>query len=61
MKDLWTEDIKRKNKRAGTENVAEIVALGKAAQIAEKKHRTIPEKIKIFKRLLLRKNKKGNS
>lgn len=38
-----------KNKRAGTENVAEIVALGKAAQIAERNIEQYQNKLKMLR------------
>lgn len=47
-----------KNKRAGTENVAEIVALGKAAQIAEKNIEQYQKKLKYLRDYCLEKIKK---
>ena len=47
-----------KNKRSGTENVAEIVALGKACKIAEKNMEKYQNKTTKFKKLLSRKNEK---
>lgn len=46
-----------KNKRAGTENVAEIVALGKAAQIAEKNLEQYQRKLKNMRDYCLEKIK----
>lgn len=43
-----------KNKRAGTENVAEIVAIRKSCRNSRKKFDTISRKIKKIKRLLFR-------
>lgn len=47
-----------KNKRAGTENVAEIVALGKAAQIAEKKLEQYKNKLRQLRDYCLEEIKK---
>ena len=47
-----------KNKRSGTENVAEIVALGKAAQIAEKNLEQYQKKLKNLRDYCLEKIKK---
>ena len=44
-----------KNKRAGTENVAEIVALGKACQIAEKNIEQYQQKLKNLRDYCLKK------
>ena len=47
-----------KNKRAGTENVAQIVALGKACQIAEKNLDKYQEKLKTLRNYFLEEIKK---
>lgn len=47
-----------KNKRSGTENVAEIVALGKACQIAEKNMEQYQNKLKLLRDYCLEKMKK---
>lgn len=47
-----------KNKRSGTENVAEIVALGKAAQIAEKNLEQYQKKLKELRDYCLQEIKK---
>lgn len=47
-----------KNKRSGTENVAEIVALGKACQIAEKNMETYQNKLQTLRNYCLEKMKK---
>lgn len=46
-----------KNKRSGTENVAEIVAIGKAAQIAEKNLKQYQEKLSNLRNYCLNKLK----
>lgn len=48
-----------KNKRSGTENVAEIVALGKACQIAEKNLEKYQEKLINMREYCLKKIKKN--
>lgn len=48
-----------KNKRSGTENVAEIVALGKACQIAEKNMEQYQNKLKLLRDYCLEKMKKS--
>ena len=48
-----------KNKRSGTENVAEIVALGKACQIAEKNMETYQNKLQTLRNYCLEKMKKS--
>lgn len=50
-----------KNKRSGTENVAEIVALGKACQIAEKNMEQYQNKLKLLRDYCLEKMKKSFS
>ena len=50
-----------KNKRSGTENVAEIVALGKACQIAEKNMETYQNKLQTLRNYCLEKMKKNFS
>ena len=50
-----------KNKRSGTENVAEIVALGKACQIAEKNMETYQNKLQTLRNYCLEKVKKNFS
>lgn len=50
-----------KNKRSGTENVAEIVALGKACQIAEKNMEQYQNKLKLLRDYCLEKMKKNFS
>ena len=50
-----------KNKRSGTENVAEIVALGKACQIAEKNMEQYQNKLKLLRDYSLEKMKKSFS
>lgn len=49
-----------KNKRAGTENVAEIVALGRAAQIAEKNLDQYQKKLSNLRDYCLEKIKENN-
>lgn len=46
-----------KNKRSGTENVAEIVGLGKACNIAQNDMSSYINKLKIFQRLFYKSNK----
>lgn len=48
-----------KNKRSGTENVAEIVALGKACQIAEKNMEAYQNKLQTLRNYYLEKMKKS--
>ena len=48
-----------KNKRSGTENVAEIVALGKACQIAEKNMETYQNKLQTLRNYCLEEMKKS--
>ena len=43
------EDIKKKNRRSGTENVAEIVGLGKACNIAQYDMSSYINKLKYFR------------
>ena len=50
-----------KNKRSGTENVAEIVGLGKACQIAEKNMEQYQNKLKLLRDYCLEKMKKSFS
>ena len=50
-----------KNKRAGTENVAEIVALGKACQIAEKNMEEYQNKLRTLRNYCLEEMKKNFS
>lgn len=50
-----------KNKRSGTENVAEIVALGKACQISEKNMEQYQNKLKLLRDYCLEKMKKSFS
>lgn len=50
-----------KNKRSGTENVAEIAALGKACQIAEKNMEQYQNKLKLLRDYCLEKMKKSFS
>ena len=50
-----------KNKRSGTENVAEIVALGKACEIAEKNMEQYQNKLKLLRDYCLEKMKKSFS
>lgn len=50
-----------KNKRSGTENVAEIVALGKACQIAKKNMEQYQNKLKLLRDYCLEKMKKSFS
>ena len=50
-----------KNKRSGTENVAEIVALGKACQIAEKNMDAYQNKLQTIRNYCLEKMKKSFS
>ena len=50
-----------KNKRSATENVAEIVALGKACQIAEKNMETYQNKLQTLRNYCLEKMKKNFS
>ncbi len=49
-----------KNKRAGTENVAEIVGLGKACQIAERNLKEHEEKLRVLRDYCLEQMKANN-